>query len=188
MLLCGIIDELEESVPSIAIIASFFYQATDSRINSTTAVLRGLLYVLIDQQPSLISYIRAKYDHIGKALFEDANTWVVLCEIFINILRNPNLSRTYLLINALNKCIVDRQRLLDFIVKQLSLSLSVKWIVSSRNQPEIEQKLATVGHRVALSLKLNVESIATAINLFIQQKVIQLSQSNKYDIRTTEVV
>jgi len=41
---------------------------------------------------------------------------------------------------------------------------------------------------VALSLELNAESVATAVNLFIQQKVIQLSQSNKYDIRTTEVV
>ncbi|KAH0553388.1 hypothetical protein GP486_006539 [Trichoglossum hirsutum] len=40
------------------------------------AVLRGLVYLLVDQQPSLISHIRKKYDHAGRALFEDANAWV----------------------------------------------------------------------------------------------------------------
>lgn len=133
MLLCGIVDEVEESVPSAALVAYFFCQATDSRINSATAVLRGLLYVLVNQQPSLVSHIRAKYDHAGKALFEDANAWVALCEIFTNILRDPNLSRTHLVIDALDECVVDRQRLLDFVVEQSSLSSSVKWIVSSRN-------------------------------------------------------
>lgn len=188
MLLCGIIDELEASVASTALVAYFFCQATDSRINSATAVLRGLLYVLVDQQPSLISHIRAKYDHAGKALFEDANAWVALCEIFTNILRDPNLNRTHLLIDALDECVVDRQRLLDFVVEQSSSSSSVKWIVSSRNWPEIEQQLTTAEHGVGLSLELNAESVATAVGVFIQQKVIQLSQSNKYDAGTRDVV
>lgn len=47
MLLCGIIDELQSSVPQAALMSYFFCQATDSRINSATAVLRGLLYMLV---------------------------------------------------------------------------------------------------------------------------------------------
>ncbi|KAL6410124.1 hypothetical protein AUP68_06535 [Ilyonectria robusta] len=35
---------------------------TDSRINNTTAVLRGLIYLLTDQQPSLIPHIQKKYN------------------------------------------------------------------------------------------------------------------------------
>jgi hypothetical protein len=73
MLLCGIIDELQDALSKTTLIAYFFYQATNLRINSATAVLRGLLYILVSQQPSLISHIRTKYDHAGKALFEDAN-------------------------------------------------------------------------------------------------------------------
>jgi hypothetical protein len=188
MLLCGIIDDLEESVASTALIAYFFCQATDSRINSATATLRGLLYLLVDQQPSLVSHIRAKYDHAGRALFEDANAWIALREIFTNILHDPSLSRTHLLIDALDECVVDRQKLLDFIVEQSSASSRVKWTVSSRNWPEIEQQLATAGHGVGLSLELNAESVATAVDVFIQQKVIQLSQNNRYDARTREVV
>jgi hypothetical protein len=73
MLLCGIINELNKSTVETALLFHFFCQATDSRINNATAVLRGLIYILIDQQPSLVSHIQKKYDHVGKALFEDAN-------------------------------------------------------------------------------------------------------------------
>jgi hypothetical protein len=82
MLLCGIIDELEKNMASTALVTYFFCQATDSRINSATAVLRGLLYLLVDQQPSLVSHIRAKHDRAGKALFEDANAWVALRDFY----------------------------------------------------------------------------------------------------------
>ncbi len=42
----------------------------DARINTAAAVLRGLIYQLADQQPSLISHIRRNYDVLGKELFE----------------------------------------------------------------------------------------------------------------------
>ena len=48
MLLCGIINELEKSMSKTDILSYFFCQATDSRINHATAVLRGLLYLLIN--------------------------------------------------------------------------------------------------------------------------------------------
>ena len=73
MLLCGIINELRESIAKTDLLSYFFCQATDSRINNATAVLRGLAYLLVDEQPSLISHVRKKYDHAGKTLFEDAN-------------------------------------------------------------------------------------------------------------------
>ncbi|KAF1938340.1 hypothetical protein EJ02DRAFT_354742, partial [Clathrospora elynae] len=53
MLLCGIINKLHSSLPRTGLLSYFFCQATDSRINSATAVLRGLLYMLVKQQPSL---------------------------------------------------------------------------------------------------------------------------------------
>ncbi|KAI9861261.1 MAG: hypothetical protein M1813_005434 [Trichoglossum hirsutum] len=97
MLLCGIVDELEKSMTRADLLSYFFCQATDSRINNATAVLRGLMYLLIDQQPSLISHIRKKYDHVGRALFGDANAWFALSEMFTNILQDSKLkSTTYL--------------------------------------------------------------------------------------------
>ena len=90
MLLCGIVNELRPSTKLAGheggpLLSFFFCQATDSRINSATAVLRGLIYLLVDQQPSLNSYVRTKYDHVGSRIFEDVNAWVAVSEIFTNI-------------------------------------------------------------------------------------------------------
>ena len=188
MLLCGIINELEKLMPKTEILAYFFCQATDSRINHATAVLRGLLYLLLNQQPSLVSHVQKKHDHAGKALFEDANAWTALCEIFTNILRDPNLNNTYLIIDALDECETDLPKLLDFIVQQSPVSSRVKWIVSSRNWPDIEERLERAGHKVRLCLELNAESVSTAVSKFIQYKVFQLVERKKYNDETRDAV
>ena len=188
MLLCGIINELERSTATTGLLSYFFCQATDSRINNATAVLRGLVYLLVDQQPLLISHIRKKHDHAGKALFEDANAWVALSEIFTAILQDPRLNSTFLIIDALDECVVDLPRLLDFIVQQSSVSSGVKWIVSSRNWPNIEEQLERAGQKVRFSLELNAESISTAVSVFIRHKVRQLAQRKKYDDKTQDAV
>src|SRR2546421_10093554 len=118
MLLCGIVNELKKLMAKMDLLSYFFCQATDLRINNATAVLRGLVYLLVDQQPSLIPHIRKKHDHAGKTLFEDANAWVALSEIFTSILQDPNLNSTYVIIDALDECVTDLPKLVDFIVKR----------------------------------------------------------------------
>jgi hypothetical protein len=188
MLLCGIIDELHRSMPSTTLLSYFFCQATDSRINSATAVLRGLLYMLIVQQPSLISHVRKKHDHAGRTLFEDANAWVALTEIWADVLQDPSLRTTYMIIDALDECVTDLPRLLEFVAKQSSASSRVKWIVSSRNWPEIEAQLERAGYRVKLSLELNARSVAAAVAAFIQRKVDQLAQEKQYKAEVRHAV
>jgi hypothetical protein len=180
MLLCGVINELQSSIPRTALLSYFFCQATDSRINNATAVLRGLLYMLMHQQPSLASHVRKKHDHAGKSLFEDVNAWVALSEIFADVLQDASLSTTYLIIDALDECVTDLPKLLAFIAKQSSASSRVKWIVSSRNWPVIEEELKRAEHKTRLSLELNAESVAAAVKTFIQQKVCQLAQEKRY--------
>ena len=107
MLLCGIIDELQKSIGNTGILSFFFCQATDSRINSATAVLRGLLYLLAKQQPSLISHIQERHKDTGKQLFEGVNAWAALSQIFTSILNDPNLQGAYMVIDALDECVTD---------------------------------------------------------------------------------
>ena len=185
MLLCGVIDELRSSLPQAALLSYFFCQETNSRINSATAVLRGLLYMLVHQQLLLVSHIRKKHNYAGKSLFKDANAQVALTKMFANVLRDLSLSTTYLITNALDECVTNRPKLLSFIAKQFSVSSCVKWIVSSRNWAAIEDQLETAEHKTKLSLKLNAESVAVAVKAFIQQKVGQLAQEKRYkpDVR-----
>lgn len=188
MLLCGIVNELEKSISKTHVLSYFFCQATDSRINNPTAVLRGLLYMLIKQQPSLVSHIRKKHDDAGKALFEDTNAWVAISEIFTSILQDSNLNKAYLVVDAVDECVADLPKLLDFIVQQSSVSSRVKWIISSRNWPEIEGRLESREHKARLCLELNNESVSTAVRIFIQHKVRQLAERKKYDDKTRDAV
>jgi hypothetical protein len=189
MLLCGIIDELQKTAAARAACVSYFFcQATDSRINSATAVLRGLLYLLVSQQPALIAHVRKKHDHAGKSMFEDPNAWVTLAKIFADVLQDPNLGIAYLIVDALDECVTDLSKLLGFVAKQSSASSRIKWIVSSRNWPSIEEQLEQAGHKVRLSLELNAASVSAAVNAFIEQKVSQLAQEKKYDEQTRDAV
>ena len=183
MLLCGIIDELQKSKDEPAALSYFFCQASDSRINNATAVLRGLVYLLVQQQPSLTSHIQQEYDLAGKSLFEDANAWVALSKIFINVLQDPKLNTTYLLVDALDECVEGLENLLELIVRSSFMTTRVKWVVSSRNWPNIEDHLEKATEKLALSLELNAQSVSKAVNKFIEHKVRQLTELKKYNNR-----
>ncbi len=168
-------------------LSSFFCQATDSRINNATSVLRGLIFVIVSQQPALLKYVREKYDGSGKALFEDPNAWTALTKIFKNILEDPSLQCRYLVVDALDECLTDRAQLLEFIIRSAT-SLRVKWVVASRNWSEIMERLDTATQGITLCLELNAASISTAVDSYIRHKVNQLEIDKGYDHKTSEAV
>jgi len=177
MLLCGIINELEGSITANGgNLAYFFCQATDSRINSATAALRGLIYLLLQRQPRLLL-------HLPENTYpsDDAMAWIVLSKTLIEMLEDPNLKITYLVIDALDECVMDQQKLLSLIVQISSISAHVKCVVSSRNWVQIEEQLANVAQQSRLSLELNAESVTAAVEAFIHHKVLCLSQLKRYD-------
>lgn len=188
MLLCGIIDELQKTTASTASVVYFFCQATDSRINSATAVLRGLLYFLVSEQPALTMHVRKRYDQVGRSIFEDANAWIALAETFADVLQDPNLDTTYILIDALDECTTGLPKLLHFLTQQSSASSRIKWIVSSRNWPEIEAQLGQAEQKIWLSLELNAKSVSAAVSVFIEHKALQLAQEKKYDKKMQDAV
>ena len=179
MLISGILDELSPStklrdIEATTLLSYFFCQATDDRINNASAALRSLIYLLIDQQPLLISHVRKKYDHAGKALFEDPNAWVALSEIFTSILQDPSLKSIYVIIDALDECKANLDQLLEFINRAALTSTRVKWIVSSRNEPNIEVRLRLDHTQTRLSLELNEEHVSRAVQVFIDFRVAKL--------------
>ncbi|KAF5877798.1 putative beta transducin-like protein [Botrytis fragariae] len=176
MLLCGIIDEINKKKDPTALLSYFFCQATDSRINHATAVLRGLIYLLVDQKRSLISHIQKRYDQGPKNPFE-------------GILDDLKLQGSiYLIVDALDECETDLPKLLDFIVQTSSISPRIKWIVSSRNLPNIERTLDTATQKLRLCLELNEKSVSVAVTKFIQLKVNQLTMRSKYSNDTQEAI
>ncbi|KAL4863058.1 hypothetical protein BDV12DRAFT_33997 [Aspergillus spectabilis] len=183
MLMIGIINELVQQIhsqPSQSI-AYFLCQATDPRLSNATSILRSLIYMLIRQQPRLISHLREKYDTDPK-LFEGVNTFYSLSAIFENMIQDSTQAITYLLLDALDECETDLFDLLKLIGRTKTMpGVQVKWIVSSRNREDIEQELEIGDEETKLSLELNAHHISDAVAAYINHKVSWLKalQRNK---------
>lgn len=179
MLLCGIIDELSQSSPDTSV-SYFFCQATHDTINNAAAVLRGLIYMLVRQQPSLL-------EHIRDTSFEGINAWTALSKALTNILADVDSENTCLVIDALDECVADLDSLLYFISQKSTEYPHVKWIVSSRNWPRIEKDLDDTAD-IKLRLELNEDSVSMAVQKFTEHKVEWLAKRNKYSDETREFV
>jgi hypothetical protein len=186
MLLCGIINELKKTN---ALLSYFFCQATDERINSAAGVLRGLIFLIVDQEPPLLSHVQKIYKQVGEALFKGVNAWTALSEIFLNILEDVDASKrqTYIFIDALDECVTDLPRLLDFITVKSALFSNIKWIVSSRNWPDINERIAAT-QQISLRLELNEDSISTAVSAYIKHQVELLARRKQYTEATKNTV
>lgn len=181
MLLCGIIDQLtRHALNPCQKPVYFFCQATDSRLNSAVGVLRGLLFLLAVQHPEVIPYIRSKYEEGGKSAYEDANAWWVLSGIFAEMVNDSRLEEKIIVIDALDECTTDQERLLEFI-SRLSTSSRGKWVVSSRNWPSIERSLYSVPNTSRLSLELNASSVSASVHYYIEQNIEGLAKVRLYD-------
>ena len=177
MLMCGIIDELEKDQKNM--LTYFFCQASADNTSNATAVLRGLIYQLATQYPKLISYIRKKYDYSGEKLLK-SHAWQALSEILTLMLNDPQLEGAIVLVDALDECSKDRSQLLDFVTRSSTPS---KWIVSSRNWPEIEAKLGR-SEKISLRLELNEGSVSQAVEFYVRHKVNALGEEKDYDDAT----
>ncbi|PSR81436.1 heterokaryon incompatibility protein-domain-containing protein [Coniella lustricola] len=190
MLLCGIINELSSSRISdgkdnCSILSYFFCQATDSRINKATDILRGLIYMFIDQQPLLYLYVQERYSKSGGKLFEDTNAWVALTKIFKSIILDPLLDGGYVIIDALDEC-SDPTPLLGFVDEITRASSRVKWIISSRNRPE--DAYETIIPNSCLDLEFNELAISAAVRNYTKYKVERLAKKKGYDSELQEYV
>lgn len=181
MLLIAIVDELEKifrTEPSPSTVLSYFFcQATNTNLNSATAVMRGLIYRLCDQKPSLVSHLREKYDKSGQKLFDDENAFFALSGVLVDMLHDDSLSKAYIVIDALDECEKGLEQLLKFIVNNSSALPHIKWVISSRNRHDIERQLRLRDSGMKLSLELmgNAEEVSRAVNAYIDFKLHEVS-------------
>ncbi|KAF4825614.1 Vegetative incompatibility protein HET-E-1 [Colletotrichum siamense] len=185
MLLCGMIDELV----AMGYTSTFFFfcQATDARLNNATSVLRGLLYLMLDRNPSLLNLIRDKYDRAGADIFEDVNSWDVLCKMILSVISHESLGDVVLIIDALDECVSGLDQLISFII---DLTAHAKVIASSRPELRIDRGLAAAleDTKVYLSLELNEDVISAAVNSYICHKVERLAVLKGFDEGTKTYV
>lgn len=119
---------------------------------------------MLVQQPSLITHVR-------DGSFEGENAWFALLRSFTNILGDPHLQSTYVIIDALGRL----GPMASFSCQAVIFYSHVKWIVSSRNWPSIENNL-NGPTQLKILLELNEDTLSAAFDSFIQHKITELAE------------
>ncbi|KAL1844225.1 hypothetical protein VTJ49DRAFT_3881 [Mycothermus thermophilus] len=186
MLMIGLIRQLSHQPVALSPALSFFFcQGTDAALNSATAVLRSLIWLLLLQQPRLISHLLQKYRESGASLFTDKNAFIALSEAFRNMLKDPRLTPVYLAVDALDECRQGRSDLIHLISTSLTLSPNVKWLISSR--PEVDLRAALKARDTdsldAFSslVELDTQRLEAPVNAYIDHKLATLKREDGYD-------
>ncbi|KAF4429637.1 vegetatible incompatibility HET-E-1 [Fusarium acutatum] len=184
MLLAGLITELEKT--SDDGVFYFFCQAARPSHRTASNVLRGVIWLFVSKRPSLISYVSREYDQTGSNIFTDHNAWYALSGILTAILEDETSADCIIIIDALDECIEGREKLISYI-SQCSISCKARWVISSRNWPEIESQLDATQSQVRLHLELNHASISNAVIKLVDSKIDRLNstydQPNRERIR-----
>ncbi|KAF0320282.1 nacht and wd domain protein [Colletotrichum asianum] len=178
MLMCGIIEELEKN--PFKRLCYFFCQATLEKLNSAQGVLRGLIFHLAVTYPWLLSYVVAEHRNQGRALFEDHNAWQAMSDILRAMLSDPDLNEVLLLVDGLDECVTDQDKLLR-LIDQLSDNPKVKLIIASRGLPALKKGLGDkTAQSTTLSLEINGDRVAAAVRVYIERKVWDLAQNSPF--------
>lgn len=186
MLLCGIIEDLEQSQNEH--LSYFFCQATDYRINTAAAVVGGLIRSLLKQHSALLSRIRERHGNGPKGQLDGPNALVILSDIFETITNDTGLTNVICVVDALDECVTDCRRLLNLIIKT---SGRVKWLLSSRNEKDIEKGLDQVPQKLVLELKQNAEQISISIDEYIShhiQEIDALKDDEQLQTKTFDIL
>jgi hypothetical protein len=189
MLLIGIIRELSRPSMLAPNVSHFFCQGTEPTLNNVTATLRSLVWMLLVQQPHLVTHLREKYKISGPALFTDRNAFYDLSETFQSMVKDPRLSPVYLAVDALDECdqtVPGLDKLIELISDSLDLSNKVRWLVSSRPEVDVVTKLKNPG--ISRIVRLDDKSLKVPVEAYIKHKLPGLKGNPGYDEKTLEDV
>ncbi|KAJ4243509.1 hypothetical protein NW757_011148 [Fusarium falciforme] len=186
MLLCSIINWLQ--INEEATLAYFFCQKSDENLSSSAAVLRGLVYMLAREHGTVRELVQDEYKNAGRSLFWDHNAWYALKEILSKALHQEGLGDIVIIVDALDECMIGIHQLLNLVAKFSSETPRVKWIVSSRNESDIEQHFDEFMEDPILRIELGASSEAASFRTYLQSKVDELVEAQCYDKETKMAV
>ncbi|CZS79343.1 unnamed protein product [Fusarium graminearum] len=181
MLICAIIQSLERDNHNH--VSYFFCQAGVPTMNNATSVLRGLLYGMVRYHPhkeNLLPYVRKEFDFITEGIFEGPNLWQIIRKILVAILKDSLMNQTVFVIDALDECEGNQTELLKFIV-ETSSKLGIKWLVSSRKNPVIGNKLHGIVNSekgLTIDLESNEDLTSGAVKNLIEVRLRDMSWWN----------
>jgi hypothetical protein len=161
---------------------AYFFCDSSSDVNRTAiSVLRGLLYQLVKQHPTLMKHLLPRYIERKDRLF---GSFDALWDILLEIAKNSDAMEFYYIIDALDECEPNSQETLFEQIHQtfrnpnskVSAPSNMHVLITSRPYHEIRRSLSTFRSKDLATY----EAVASDLRKVIQEKVDVLHKRNRY--------
>lgn len=173
-MLLALISHLSTKALDKSVVLSYFFcQSGIPGRDTATAVVKGLLHLILFEKPKLAHCLEA-YPDLPKTPFA-----------LFNILQAISTDRTvpamYIVIDALDECNQQLGELLEWISQETrNPSTKIKWLVSSRNLPVVRERIGSICNKANADLELNEPRVSRGIATFIQSKTQELAVKKGY--------
>ena len=168
--------------------ATFLQYFCDNKVEkcrTATAVLRGLLYQILQKRVEMFEYILPEFDIQRGSLFKPSS-FQTLWRIFETMLRDPGLGSVCCVLDGLDECEKDSLSLLLKKIPRLfesrraeSPAVHLKLLITSRDFPVTISEVLSCFPRIDLSSTADID-INMDIQRFINIKVDELSSLKQY--------
>ncbi|CAG8379607.1 unnamed protein product [Penicillium salamii] len=156
------------------------------------------MWLLLAQNPVLISHLRPHYDKTGATLFQNSQSFTDLLPIFLGMLKDADLGRVFIVLDALDECkgpigqygglgrdIFD---LLNELLKQDKAMSKIKILITTRPLIEIDTMMRGLDQDPNDTINLDKRSLAGPINLYIDHQRPALVQQAEGNIVAEEAI
>ena len=163
-----VIDQIE-STKSPRDVGFFFADDSSTSQRSAVMLLRGLLYQILYQNPSLFKHAQVHWKRTAERAFEELNLLWRICTACFD---DPLLENAVLVLDALDECAApDCEHLLTWITQyheNRSAGLTqVKFFLTSRPEIRIADILDTSAIRIRLEIHNDTDWLSKDIEIFI---------------------
>ncbi|KAJ5455936.1 uncharacterized protein N7458_004200 [Penicillium daleae] len=182
MISIGIIEKLLRLQHESTMVTYFFCQNANYELNTLEAIMKGLIFQLVNQQTALGQPLRRRWDTINGRFEEDVTSWRTLWNILLEMLERCKCQRIYIIVDALDECRSDDMAdFLKLIVRNgLDRPAKIKWMLTSRLLDSVDRELLTGHNQLQVSLELNSKYVSKAVKNYIASKVEELNRRQQY--------
>lgn len=192
MMMAGLVDILSKPRNSEGAIAlsCFFCQNSEPRLRNAAWILKGLIYMLVYRETSLVHHLKKKYEAGGEEIFTGPRSLFTLWHVLEDMLRDFHGQRVYLIVDGLDEC--DDPEFDDFLCLLSGYNSTtpgkIKWLVTSRPLPRIEDIIGPDQDRYRISLEIEAQHVSQGVETFISEKVNFLRLKKSWSEETTQTV
>ncbi|KAL7933000.1 ankyrin repeat-containing domain protein [Trichoderma chlorosporum] len=163
----------------------FFCDAKETRRNNAVAIIRGILFQLLEQKEGLIKHILPTYIVQKEQIFQQSS-FEMVWKFFMDMMNDLGESQATCILDGLDEC--EPMSLEPLLTKLKSITDTLpqlKLIVLSREFPQCIGDSLSRFQRLRLDPDAKTE-VSDGLDQYISTRVAELSESKQYPAELTE--